>query len=68
MGKDSVNVFLRLLTYEKTGLDKLLGGSTKVIQLECGGVRFWTQAEAGPKTKAALTKVVISFKDWEIYI
>lgn len=36
----ALNVFLHLLTYEKTGLDKLLSGSPKVIQLECGGVRF----------------------------
>ena len=68
VGENSVKCFLHLLTYEKTGLDKLLSGSPKVIQLECGGITFWTQAERGPKTKAALPKVVVSFKDREIYI
>ena len=53
--------------WENWGLEKL-SDSPKVIQLESGGVRFWTRAERGPRTRAALANVVVSFKGWEIYI
>lgn len=47
----ALNVFLHLLTYEKTGLDKLLSGSPKVIQLECGGLGFEPRQREVPRQK-----------------